>query len=644
MLDQAADRRTPLQARLERFGRRVALAVIALCAIIFVAGLLRGEPLGLMAMTAVSLAVAAIPEALPAVVTILLALGAHRMAREHALVRRLPAVETLGSVTHICADKTGTLTQNRMHVERLYADGETLDDWLPRASAEPWRSLLTACALDNDARLGPTPRGDPTELALLEAAARAGMERAALEARSPRRGELPFSAERKRMSTFHDEGPDAAVAWVKGAPESVLPRCVAQLGATGTRPVDVDALTAIAESLAADGLRVLAIAMRRFEMPAARAAALSDAEEGLCLLGLVGLLDPPRPEAATAVAQCREAGIVPVMITGDHPATARAIARRLGLADAAARVVTGRELRELDDAALGELARTCRVYARVDPGQKIRLVETLQAQGHFVAMTGDGVNDAPALDRADIGVAMGRGGTDVAREASSLVLLDDNFATIVSAVREGRRIYDNIRKFVRYAMTGNSAEILTLFLAPLIGLPLPLLPIHILWVNLVTDGLPGLALAAEPAEPGVMSRPPRPPRESLFAHGVWQHVAWVGLLIAGLCLALQAWAWHGQNPRGQTMVFTLLTLAQMGHVLAIRGERVSLFRQGLAGNLPLLGAVLLTFVLQLLLIYVPALNAIFGTAPLTAGELGLCVGLASVPFFAVEAEKRWVRW
>jgi Ca2+-transporting ATPase len=643
MLDTDLARRTPLQRRLEVFGRRIALVVVALCAVIFAAGLLRGEPLALMGMTAVSLAVAAIPEALPAVVTILLALGAHRMARERALVRRLPAVETLGSITHICADKTGTLTLNRMRVERMHAAGRTVDEWAALAQAEPWRSLLTACVLNNDARLAPERIGDPTELALLEAAASAGFDQARLEAQLPRRDELPFSAERKRMTTVHECADGAGVVYVKGAPENVLPRCSSVLGAEGPVPLDMRALEQAVGALAADGLRVLAFAKSLGARPLV-ASSPDETERALCLLGLVGLLDPPRDEAAGAVRQCREAGIVPVMITGDHPVTARAIAQRLGLIGKEARIVTGRELRELDDRALDELVAGCRVYARVDPAQKIRLVERLQAAGYFVAMTGDGVNDAPALNRADIGVAMGKGGTDVAREASSLVLLDDNFATIVSAVREGRRIYDNIRKFVRYAMTGNSAEILTIFLAPLVGLPIPLLPIHILWVNLVTDGLPGLALAAEPSEPGSMSRPPRPPRESLFAHGVWQHIAWVGLLIAGLCLSLQAWAWHGGSPRGQTMVFTLLTLAQMAHVLAIRGERVSLFRQGLGSNLPLLGAVLLTFALQLALIYVPALNLVFDTEPLTLLELGVCVGLATVPFLAVEAEKRWVRW
>jgi Ca2+-transporting ATPase len=362
------------------------------------------------------------------------------------------------------------------------------------------------------------------------------------------------------------------------------------------------------------------------------------------LLGLVALIDPPRDEARSAVAECQTAGIRPVMITGDHPATARAIALRLGLvADAQALVLTGADLATLDKDTLKERVHQVRIYARVDPAQKIRIVEALQARGEFVAMTGDGVNDAPALKRADIGVAMGLGGTDVAREASSLVLLDDNFATIVAAVREGRRIYDNIRKFVRYAMTGNSGEVWTIFLAPLLLLPIPLLPIHILWVNLVTDGLPGLALATEPAERGIMQRPPRPPTESLFAHGMWQHILGIGLLLAGLCLGVQAWAISTGHTHWQTMVFTVLTLGQMAHVMGIRSERDPLWRIGIASNRPLLGAVLLTVALQLATIYVPVLNPLFKTQPLSALELAVCLAAAAVVWVAVELEKAWRR-
>lgn len=568
------DRNTPLQRRLAAFGRRLALAVLAICAVILLVGVLRGEPPLLMVLTAISLAVAAIPEALPAVVTVLLALGAKRMVAIQALVRRLPSVETLGSVSTICSDKTGTLTQNRMHAELVLCGHTT---WVPGDAAQDARlqETLRAAALCNDARPDDTGswQGDPTETALVLVALNAGLSKTALETLSPRVQEQPFDADRKRMTTFHALAAGAGyMAYTKGAPESVLPRCVAQWTPEGPQALDVSAQLEAAQVLAAQGLRVLALASRQHEhLPDTNA--LPAVESELVFLGLIALIDPPRPEAQAAIRDCQAAGITPVMITGDHPATARAIAQRLGLVDSdQALVLTGAELAALDDATLRQHVREVRVYARVDPAQKIRIVQALQSWGQFVAMTGDGVNDAPALKAADIGVAMGRGGTDVARESSSLVLLDDNFATIVAAVREGRRIYDNIRKFVRYAMTGNSGEIWTIFLAPLLFLPIPLLPIHILWINLVTDGLPGLALAAEPAEPGIMRRPPRPPDESLFAHGMWQHILGVGLLIAAVCLGVQAWAMNQGNAHWQTMVFTVLTLAQMAHVLAIRSE------------------------------------------------------------------------
>jgi Ca2+-transporting ATPase len=635
LLDRAGETQTPLQLRLAAFGKRLALVVLAICALIFVVGVLRGESPVLMVLTAVSLAVAAIPESLPAVVTVLLALGARRMVAHNALVRRLPSVETLGSVSTICSDKTGTLTLNRMQAERVVAEGA--------AHAE----TLRAAALCSDAVRGPDGawQGDPTETALTTLAADEGQDKAALEAAWPRIAELPFDSQRKRMSTLH-RGEGGLVLYTKGAPESLLPRCTARWRPDdegGAVLLDLAAEMAVAEALAAQGLRVLAFARR----PLADTNLSADAdavERELALIGLVALIDPPRPEAAAAVRDCLSAGITPVMITGDHPATARAIAHRLGIVDDAdAPVLTGAQLAALDDAALRAQCADMRIYARVDPAQKIRIVEALQSLGRFVAMTGDGVNDAPALKRADIGVAMGRGGTDVAREAASLVLLDDNFATIVAAVREGRRIYDNIRKFVRYAMTGNSGEIWTLCLAPMLGLPIPLLPIHILWVNLVTDGLPGLALAAEPAERGVMQRPPRPPGESLFADGLWQHVLFIGLLIGGLCLAVQAWAIETGHAHWQTMVFCVLTFAQMAHVLAIRSEREPLWRQGLASNWPLTGAVALTLLLQLATVYVPWLQPIFKTEALDASELAICVAAALLVCAAAEGEKAWRR-
>jgi len=633
LLQRAPQRATPLQQRLAAFGRRLSLVALVICGLIFALGVMRGEPVLLMALTAISLAVAAVPEALPPVVTVLLALGARRLVRVNALVRRLPSVETLGSVTAICSDKTGTLTVNRMRVES-HQSAVAADELL-------WH----ACVLCNDAKPGSTGwLGDPTETALCERAETAGLDATALRRSRPRLHEWPFDPDRKLMTTLHAAGDgEGWQAFTKGAPEAVLARCSAAFGSAGQQPLDREAALQAAQHLAAQGMRVLALAKREGR-GAIDGRPAESVECDLVWLGLVGLIDPPRPEARVAVAECLAAGIRPLMITGDHPATALAIARELGMAGGAKdRVLTGAELTRLDDAALADAVGHVAVCARMDPAQKIRIVQALQARGEFVAMTGDGVNDAPALKAADIGVAMGRSGTDVAREAASLVLLDDNFATIVAAVREGRRIFDNIRKFIRYALSGNSGEIWVLFLAPAIGMPLPLLPVHILWVNLVTDGLPGLALAAEPAERGVMKRPPRPSGESVFAHGLWQHTLWAGLLIADLCLAVQAWGLATAGARWQTMVFTVLTLTQMAHVLAIRSETDSQFTQGLSSNRPLLAAVLLTLALQLATIYLPWLQPVFRTEALSAGELAVCFACAALVFAAVEAEKAWRR-
>lgn len=644
LLGEDGETKTPMQKRLVLFGKKLALAALAICVLVFVVGIMRGEPLLLMFMTAVSLAVAAIPEALPAVVTISLALGAHKMIRQHALIRRLPAVETLGSITFICSDKTGTLTQNKMHVTAIYAESELCTHLPDRKETEPWPTLFRALALSNDAHLDKygKVRGEPTEAALLHAAQEAGWDKRKLESEMPRLKELPFDSERKRMTTFHG-GSGNVIAYTKGSPESVLPCCTRVLMAGGEHDIDQPALLQQAEAMAENGLRVLAIAYRHW-------AALPDThhptelEQQLIFLGFIGLIDPPRSEARESVSLCKSAGITPVMITGDHPATARAIARELGiLMDGDDRVMTGAELARLDLAEFEAMVEHVRVYARVDPAQKIKIVRALQDRGEVVAMTGDGVNDAPALKAADIGIAMGKGGTDVAREAAHMVLLDDNFATIVHAVRHGRRLYDNIRKFIRYAVTTNSAEIWTIFLAPFLGLPIPLLPIHILWINLVTDGLPSLALTAEPAERGVMRRPPRSPKESLFANGMWQHMIWVGLLMGGITLLTQAWALHSGSAHWQTMVFTVLTLSQLTHVMAIRSEKESLFSIGLLSNRPMAGAIALTFMLQMATIYVPSLNVIFKTVPLDLNELLLCLFLSSIVFFAVEAEKFLMR-
>jgi Ca2+-transporting ATPase len=616
LVEQAGEQQTPLQRRLARFGRRLAIAVLAICGVIFAAGLVRGEPSALMFLTAVSLAVAAIPEALPAVVSIALAFGARRMSQANALVRRLPCVESLGSVTVICSDKTGTLTENRLRLVRFEAVDEATRD-----------HAMHVLALNNDAARGPGGGwvGDPTETALADHADDDGLDVEALRDELPRIAELPFDSQRKRMSTVHERAADVLVT-VKGAPEAVLPLC------TG---VDATAWQRRADELAADGLRVLALAARSAD----RHAPIDEVDRDLTLLALVGLIDAPRAEARAAVAECRTAGVAPVMITGDHPATALAIARAVGIAPSgAARAITGAELAALGDDALRAALADVRVFARVDPAQKIRIVEALQARGECVAMTGDGVNDAPALKKADVGVAMGASGTDVAREASDLVLLDDNFATIVGAVREGRRIYDNIRKFIRFVMAGNAGEIWTIFLAPFLGLPIPLTPIQILWVNFVTDGLPGLALTSEPAEANVMRRPPRPREESVFAHGIWQHILWAGLLIGGVSLAACAWA-IGAGEHPQTMTFTVLTFAQLAHVLAIRSETESFWERGLLTNRFLLGSVAVGVALHLAIVYVPSLQPVFGTEPLSGGALAWAAALALVVFAGVELEK-----
>ena len=635
---------TPLQKRLARFGRHLAVAALAICGIVFLVGLLRGESIILMFLTAVSLAVAAIPEALPAVVTVSLALGARRMVKKRALIRRLPAVETLGSVTHICSDKTGTLTQNKMQVEQVAVSGTVLNAPPQPTDEETADTLLgQAMALSNDAARedNGTMRGDPTEVALFLAASLAGYDKDRLGQAHPRLAELPFDSERKCMTTVH-RYQDGLIAFTKGAPEQVLSLCEDAMVGAAVVAIKREALLTEAERMAADGLRMLAVAFRRWpDLPDERTP--ERVERSLTFLGLVGLMDPPRPEAEEAVRLCRSAGITPVMITGDHLATARAIAGRLGFAAGDDEVLNGRDLARLTPAAFGKRVDGIGVYARVAPEQKIRIVKALQEKGAFVAMTGDGVNDAPALRRADIGVAMGLSGTDVAREAAHMILLDDNFATIVTAVREGRRIFDNIRRFIKYTLTSNAGEIWTIFLAPFLGLPIPLLPIHILWINLVTDGLPGLALAAEPEERGLMQRPPRPPSESIFAHGMWQDILWVGLLMGGVALVTQAWAYHTGHAHWQTMVFTVLTLSQMGNVLAIRSERESFFTLGAWTNRPVLGAVLLTFGLQMAVIYVPILNPVFKTQPLDGDELMLTLVLSSIVFLSVECHKGLIR-
>lgn len=640
MLHATEEVDTPLQRRLEQFGKRLALAALMVAGLIFVLGALRGEPLVVMFLTAVSLAVAAIPEALPAVVTISLALGARRMVQKRALVRKLAAVEALGSVTVICSDKTGTLTQNRMSVERFYCDKSF--EKVPR-SDPAWNQLLLGMALSNDVRAdaNDSPVGDPTEVALFSAAQQAGVHKRTVEGRYPRVAELPFDSDRKCMTTVHRDPEGGLIAFTKGATESLVARAVNQITPWGSTAVKPEEIFNASVEMAALGLRVLTFAMRRW--PTIPVDLIPEAvEKDLTIIGLVGIGDPIRKEAAEAIATCRQAGITTIMITGDHPMTARAIAKELGILREHQSILTGRELAELTEEELAGRVDSVRVYARVAPEQKLKIVRALQARGNLVAMTGDGVNDAPALKQAEIGVAMGITGTDVSKEASSLILLDDNFATIVRAVKEGRKIYDNLRRFIRYAVTTNSSEILTMLIAPLLGLPMPLLPLQILWVNLVTDGLPGLALAAEPEESNVMNRPPRPPDESVFAGGLGVHVAWVGMLMAALAIVTQVVAMNAGFAGWQTMVIAVIGFSQLAHVLAIRSESESLFKQGLLSNKPLLGAVAFTVLLQFAVIYTPALNNLFSTQPLRSVELAWTLLAGSVIFFAVEIEK-WMR-
>jgi P-type Ca2+ transporter type 2C len=655
MLQEEEEVKTPLQKRLANFGKKLAIAVLSICAVVFGVGMMRGESPILMLLTAISLAVAAIPEALPAVVTISLALGARKMVMRNALIRKLPAVETLGSVTYICSDKTGTLTLNKMTVEEIWVDGKILSgEWSVNSDLKiltthhsPLDTVFHALALSNDANADVNGEimGDPTEIALYNIARNKGFDKKELEVKFPRIAEIPFDSDRKCMTTIHKVSGEKFqyISFTKGAIEVLIENSSDILTTDGIKAIDAEEIRETSDRMAADGLRILGIAMRRWErLPDDMSS--ENVERDLTILGLAGMMDPPREEAREAVALCKAAGIKPVMITGDHPITAMAIARRLGIIeDDLKTIITGRELERLTIEEFEEKVLHIRVYARVAPEQKLKIVKALQDKGQFIAMTGDGVNDAPALKRADIGVAMGITGTDVSKEAAHMILLDDNFATIVKAIKEGRRIFENIRKFIKYTMTSNSGEIWTIFLAPFLGLPIPLLPIHLLWINLVTDGLPGLALAAEPAEKGVMQKPPRHPQEGIFAHGLGIHIIWVGFLMGFVSIFTQAWSIETGHAHWQTMVFTVLCLSQMGHVLAIRSDKESIFIRGLLSNKPLLGAIVLTFALQMTTIYVPLLNPIFKTEPLTLSELLFTLALSSVIFFAVEIEKWYKR-
>lgn len=690
MIQDVVSEPTPLQRRLDNLGKTLALVALGIIAVVVILGLFRGEDLELLFLTGISMAVAAVPEGLPAVVTITLALGSQRMLKRNALIRKLPAVETLGSVTTICSDKTGTLTENRMTVTMLDVAGAKVSvDALMERGVPVWRTdapvaddlspevrsmalLLRAMTLANDAVLQADEEepeekrtiGDPTEGALVVAAAQLGLEKESLEERWPRVAEVPFTSERKRMTTIHQRRNGARdlelpwenvryLAYSKGAVDSLLEISDRVWVGDETVPLDDEMRERIDRAnaeMAQDGHRVLGVAFRPLEeLP--EQGDEDSVEEGLIVIGLVGMLDPPRPEVKEAVARCRTAGIRPVMITGDHPLTAEHIARELHIAYEDSRTLTGRDLARMSVDELETVVQKVPVYARVSPEHKLNIVTALQDLGEVVAMTGDGVNDAPALKRADIGVAMGITGTDVSKEAADMVLLDDNFATIVSAVEEGRVIFDNVRKFIKYTLSSNTGELWVMLVAPFLGMPLPLLPLQILWINLVTDGLPGLALAIEPSERGIMERKPFRPDESIFSRGLGWQIVWVGVLMGIVSLGMGFWKWAAGTPGAdaetelrtmRTVVFTTLTLAQMGNALALRTNRDSLFTVGILSNRAMLGAVLLTFVLQMALIYVPFLQGFFETVPLSLNDLLLVLVASSSVFIAVELDK-WRR-
>ncbi|WKZ40105.1 MAG: cation-translocating P-type ATPase [Anaerolineales bacterium] len=668
LIQQVRQEQTPLQRRLDGLGKTLAIIGVVIAAFIFGLGIWQGNEVRDMLLTAVSVAVAIVPEGLPAVVTITLALGAQRMLNREALIRKLPAVETLGSVTVICSDKTGTLTENRMTVVMLDVAEHAIDlteqverDGTLRATrglGAPTQSSLSLAAIGgalcNDAELIDIgderfrTLGDPTEGALVVSAAKMGYWKSTLDSSFPRAAELPFDSERKRMTTVHHleqydpimlsglsisnkryiaftKGVDglldiASHVWVEGESQKLD---------AGWR----SRIEAANERLAKKGMRVLGVGFRLLN--SIPEIIETDLEQNITLVGLFGMIDPPRSEVRDAVATCRAAGIRPVMITGDHPLTALEIARQLGITENG-RALAGVEIEKLSFDELKNVVSEVSVFARVAPEHKLKIVQALQEQGHIVAMTGDGVNDAPALRKADIGVAMGITGTDVSKEASDMVLLNDNFATIVAAVQEGRTIYDNIRKFVRFSVAGNIGKVLVMLLSPFLGSPLPLLPLQLLWLNLLTDGLLGLGMGVENPEADTMKRKPYSPTEGVFSRGAGAHTIWVGVLIGALALSLGAWYFFTDRPEWQTMIFTSLAFMQVFQALASRSEKESLFQIGFWSNPALAVLALLVVALQLIVIYVPAFAAFFEVTPLRLIDLGISAAAGLVVFAVIE--------
>ncbi|MDF5711598.1 MAG: cation-translocating P-type ATPase [Nostoc sp. S4] len=699
MLQSVESEPTPLQQRMTQLGNVLVSGSLILVAIVVIGGVIQARGFSNikeLLEVSLSMAVAVVPEGLPAVITVTLALGTQRMVRQNALIRKLPAVETLGSVTTICSDKTGTLTQNKMVVQSVFTNDKTFrvtgEGYAPTGDfllngekvfleeSPEISALSVACAVCNDSVLQKEKGewailGDPTEGALVTLAAKAGIETDQWNSKLPRVGEFPFSSERKRMSVISQvqsvatgeaslNAVDPAIAnflqsepylmFTKGSPELILGRSTQiYLGDRSMQLTEeqYQKILAANDQMASKGLRVLGFAYKPLSQIPLEGSD-ETCEQNLVWLGLVGMLDAPRPEVKTAVQECREAGIRPVMITGDHQLTARAIATDLGIAQENDRLLAGQELQRMSDQELEQNVDLVSIYARVAPEHKLRIVQALQRRGRFVAMTGDGVNDAPALKQADIGIAMGITGTDVSKEASDMVLLDDNFATIVSATKEGRVVYTNIRRFIKYILGSNIGEVLTIASAPLIGLGgVPLTPLQILWMNLVTDGLPALALAVEPPEPDVMQRPPFSPRESIFARGLGSYMIRIGIIFAIITIALMWWAYQHTHAPGyqgnpdawKTMVFTTLCIAQMGHAIAIRSNNRLTIEMNPFSNIFVLAAVVVTTILQLLLVYVEPLREFFGTHYLTMQELGVCIGFSALMFVWIELEKIFLR-
>jgi Ca2+-transporting ATPase len=660
LLETASSDATPLQRRLDQVARRLLWACLGIVALVFALGLFRAVAPFELFLSAVSLAVAAIPEGLPAVVTIALALGVQRMVRRHALVRRLPAVETLGCAQVICSDKTGTLTVGAMTArkvvtsERIFsvsgegyttAGGFFADGVECTAAAEPLLvDLLRAAAACNDAEIRqqdnhPTAVGDPTEVALLVVAAKGGITRGGIESEMPRVGTLPFDSDRKRMTVMRTRA-GRAWAFVKGAPEVMLERCSRMRTTHEVKALtDSDRARLLQASalMAHDALRVLALA----ERPLDATASPDVIEQDLLFLGLIGLQDPPRAESLDAVKRCQRAGIRTVMITGDHPDTAGAIARELDILTHGDAVVVGRELDRMDDQELAQRVPGITVYARVTAEHKLRIVRAWKERGAVVAMTGDGVNDAPALQEASIGVAMGLTGTEVTKEAASIIITDDNFASIVAAVEEGRGIYDNIAKTLAYLLGGNAGELTVMFMAALIGWPLPLLPIQLLWINLVTDGLPALALATDPIDPGVLTRPPRRPEAQLIDWDFCKRIVLVGCLTAGVALSAFAYEWYIDHnlEHARDAAFSALVIAELLRAFGARSETRTIWQVGLLSNMQLFVIVLASFALQLAIHHLPTLQALFGTSPISLGQCVAWLGLGSIPLFVLELRK-----